>query len=225
MGGAAAVLADGEVHCTIPQLGAEEHQHLPGEQGHIRATILQPEGHVGTNGMGGSRRRKRFWNCGNIVCHISISVQTCETGVYSLPRLQRLHINEPLKGGHERLQPLLQIAHIFLQGGERTAVSLMPTGTSLNYPGCMDQWNVLVERSWTFATPPFGSKTPKRQTLSGLDFFFFFFATGCCKVRNTQVKTTISSFSTRCSRFKNSSGRPKQAVSLYLSLFPSLWCI
>lgn len=38
-------------------------------------------------------------------------------GVYSLPRLQRLHINQPLKGGHERLQPLLQIAHIFLQGG------------------------------------------------------------------------------------------------------------
>lgn len=36
---------------------------------------------------------------------------------YSLPRLQRVHINEPLKGGHKCLQPLLQIAHIFLQGG------------------------------------------------------------------------------------------------------------
>lgn len=44
MGGAATVLSDNrEVRCAIPQLGAEEHQHLPGQQGHIRATILQPE--------------------------------------------------------------------------------------------------------------------------------------------------------------------------------------
>lgn len=44
MGGAATVLSDdGEVRFAIPQLGAEEHQHLPGEQGHIRAAILQPE--------------------------------------------------------------------------------------------------------------------------------------------------------------------------------------
>lgn len=51
-----------EVRCAIPQLGAEEYQHLPGEQGHIRATILRPErqqdmweqrgGHAGGGGRG-----------------------------------------------------------------------------------------------------------------------------------------------------------------------------
>lgn len=54
MGGAAAVLSrDGEVRRAIPQLGAEEHQHLPGEQGHIRAAVLQPETHRDEGGGGG----------------------------------------------------------------------------------------------------------------------------------------------------------------------------
>lgn len=43
MWGAAVVLSDAwEVHRTVPQLGAEEHQDLPGEQGHLRAALLQP---------------------------------------------------------------------------------------------------------------------------------------------------------------------------------------
>lgn len=32
----------GEVQRTVPQLGAEEHQDLPGKQGHLRAALLQP---------------------------------------------------------------------------------------------------------------------------------------------------------------------------------------
>lgn len=59
MGGAATVLSDdGEVRCAIPQLGAEEHQHLPGEQGHIRAAVLQPETQdVGTERRGEAAQR------------------------------------------------------------------------------------------------------------------------------------------------------------------------
>lgn len=34
---------------------------------------------------------------------------------YPPPRLKRLHIDEPLKGCHECLKPLLQVAYIFLQ--------------------------------------------------------------------------------------------------------------
>lgn len=31
------------------------------------------------------------------------------------PRLQRLHVNDPLEGRHERLQPLLQVVDVLLR--------------------------------------------------------------------------------------------------------------
>lgn len=142
-------------------------------------------------------------------------------GVYSLPRLQRLHINEPLKGGHERLQPLLQIAHIFLQGGGKDSCQPGAHRHAAKLSWMHGSVECARETKPNICDTPLWIKNIKETDTEWTRFFFF--ATGCCKVRNTQAKTTIASFSTQCSTFKNSSGHPKQAVSLYLSLFPSLW--
>lgn len=122
MGGAAAVLpGDGEVRSAIPQLGAEEHQHLPGEQGHIRAAVLQPETQRrGRGGEEAAQKVLKLWQLDTSQQHLCSDAKfggRSSEKEYSLPRLQRVHVNEPLKGGHKCLQPLLQITHIFLQGG------------------------------------------------------------------------------------------------------------
>lgn len=38
----------------------------------------------------------------------------------SPPRLQRLHVNEPLEGRHKRLQPLLQVVDVLLRARGRS---------------------------------------------------------------------------------------------------------
>lgn len=94
-----------------PPWGARAHQSY-------NPPAWETTGHVGTERRARRRRRRRkgFGDYGTITpwCRTSKNKKV----KYSLPRLQRLHINEPLKGGHKCLQPLLQITHIFLQGGQ-----------------------------------------------------------------------------------------------------------